>query len=128
MTEAVAPAVAEGVAVAALRAGLAARSDTAHVAQKVPATRPPRMCRVSLIDTTTVTPIHHRSVLLVECWAATEAEALTLARRAFGVLVALEDAANVAEVEVDGLVYYPDPDAGPRYQFTAALTLEGELI
>lgn len=128
MAEALAPVDAEGFAVAQLRAGMTARGDTATVATKVPTTRPARMVRVSLADTYAVTLGHFGSALLVECWAPTEAAAGQLARRAYGILRALADHDQVVGIEeVGGIVNFPD-EVGPRYQFTLALHMGGELV
>ncbi|MFC5789669.1 hypothetical protein ACFPPE_07350 [Agromyces tardus] len=129
MAEPVAPLDAELVAVTALKAGLTARSDTAKVGTKVPNPRPLRMCRVSLVDSPQRTHIHFGAVLLVECWDTTELAAGQLARRAYGILSALADTDPVVDVnEVGGIANFPDPDVGPRYQFTLELTLRGELV
>lgn len=128
MAEALAPPDAEAFAVAELRAGMTARGDTATVSVKVPTTRPPRMVRVSLVGTFDTTLAHFGSSLLVECWAPTEAAAGLLARRAYGILRALEDHERVLDFEdVGGVVSFPD-EVGPRYQFTISLLMNGEIV
>lgn len=129
VAEPVAPIDAEALAVDALLAGLAVRSDTAAVGTKVPKVRPPRMCRVSLVDTVKVTAVHFAASLLVECWDTTESAASLLARRAYAILSATADeGAVVAADEVGGVVNFADPDVGPRYQFTMQLTIHGDLL
>lgn len=130
MAETVAPIDAEGLAVTVLKAGLVGRGDTAKVGTKVPPQRPPRMCRVSLVDTTRVSLVHFAASLLVECWdSAGEQAALLLARRAYAILAGYADEGAVVAVdEVGGIVSFPDPDVGPRYQFTMQLTVHGDLL
>ncbi|WP_342800973.1 hypothetical protein [Nocardia sp. No.11] len=130
MAEPVAPADAEGLAVAAVKAGLAARSDTAYVGTRVPRERPARMCRVSLVGQAKVTLVHFAASLLVECWDTTEAAALLLAQRAYAILAATADEGTIVAVdEVGGIVNFPDPDINsPRYQFTMQLTIHGDLL
>lgn len=131
MAEPVAPIDAEALVITALKTGFTSRGDAAKVGTKVPATRPPRMCRVSLVGTNRVTLAHFAASLLVECWdEAGEAAALLLARRAYAILAATADAGSVVAVdEVGGIVNFPDLDtSSPRYQFTLQLTIHGELI
>lgn len=131
VAEPVAPGDAEGLAVAAIKAGLTARGDTAKVATKVPAARPSRMCRVSLVGHAQVTLVHFAASILVECWdAAGESAALLLARRAYAILAATADEGAVVAVdEVGGIVNFPDSEIdSPRYQFTMQLTIHGELL
>lgn len=129
VAEPVAPIDAEVLAVDALLAGLAARGDTAAVGTKVPKIRPARMCRVSLVDTVKVTLAHFAASLLVECWDTTDSAASLLARRAYAILAATADeGAVVAADEVAGVVNFPDPDVGPRFQFTMQLTIHGDLL
>lgn len=133
MAEVVAPVDAEALLTTHLVGAFAARSITASVASRVPSSRPDRMVRVSLADTQQQTPGHFYSRLIVECWAPTEAEASQLARTAYGLTLALEgeDSGSeyIAAVEpVGGPVHFPEPDVGPRYQFTVDLLISGEVI
>ncbi|MBF6133510.1 hypothetical protein IU501_10915 [Nocardia otitidiscaviarum] len=133
MAELVAPPDVEAWLVTALRTAYAARGETATVATKVPADRPARMTRVSLVDTVPIEVAHFAVPVLVECWAATTAAASELARTTYALVRAMEgtDTAGmwVAAVgTVGGVAYLPDLDAGPRYQFTVQFTVGGELI
>lgn len=132
VAEIVAPPDVEAALVAAVRVAYAARGETARVATKVPATRPPRMTRISLVDTVPLGPGHFMVPMLVECWAADGPSASELARVTYGLICAMEgeDAGDmfVAAVEtVGGIAPLPD-ETGPRYQFTIQLTISGELI
>ncbi|MGW3545895.1 hypothetical protein ACWDNI_35885 [Nocardia niigatensis] len=133
MAEVIAPADAESVVVAGLKAAYVGRGETAKVGTKVPNPMPPRMTRISLAGTHRQTIGHFYGSILVECWAATEVEASALARTTYALLFAMdgEDVAghHIANVtEVGGVVNFPDLDAGPRYQFVADLLISGELI
>lgn len=133
MTEAVAPVDAEALLVAHLLAEFAARSIAAEVGTRVPNPRPDRMVRVSLADTLQQTSAHFYSRLIVECWAPTEVEASQLARIAYALTLALEGEDSGSEYVADvqaaaGPVHFPEPDVGPRYQFTVDLLVRGELI
>lgn len=128
MAEAIAPADAEALLVAHLAAVLAV-----PVATRVPNPRPPSMVRLSLADTTRQTAAHFYSRLIVECWAPTEPAAAALARTAYAHTVALEGEDAGADwvgdvVEVGGPANFPEPEVGPRYQFTVDLLISGELI
>lgn len=133
MTEAVAPVDAEALLVGHLLAEFASRSIVADVRTRVPNPRPERMVRVSLADTQQQTPAHFYSRLIVECWAPTEVDASQLARTAYALTLALEGEDIGGEYVTDvqaaaGPVHFPEPDVGPRYQFTVDLLISGEVI
>lgn len=133
MAEVVAPPDTESVYVTYLMAEFASRSETARVSTNVPKIRPARMVRVSLIGTTRLTRGHFYSRLLVECWATTEPEAAALALLAYALTGALEGetvgGVFVADVTtVGGPANHPEPEIGPRYQFTVDLLISGEVI
>jgi hypothetical protein len=123
----------EAFYVAYMKAQFASRSETARVATKVPPVRPDRMVRVSLIGTVRQTLVHFYSRLLVECWAESETEAAELAMLAYALTNALEGEVSGGEfvsqvVTVGGPANNPDPDVGPRYQFTVDLLMTGAVI
>lgn len=132
VAEVVAPPDSEAMYVSHLAASFAERSETARVATSVPKIRPDRMVRVSLIDTVRQTPVHFHSQLLVECWAPAETAAGDLARLAFALTNAMEgetySGVFICEVDTGGVANFPDPDVGPRYQFTADLLVRGGVI
>jgi hypothetical protein len=133
MAEAVAPIDAEALMVSHLTAQLATRGITATVATRVPNPRPTHMVRISLADTLRQTLGHFYSRVIVECWAPTEVEASTLARTAYGVVTAMEGEDTATDwvagvVTVGGPVNFPEPEVGPRYQFTADVLTRGELV
>lgn len=133
MAETIAPIDAEELLVAHLSTVLDARGISVAVRTRVPNPRPPRMIRISLADTGRQTIGHFSSRLIVECWSPTEVEAATLARTAYAETMALagEDTAAywVADVvDVGGPVNFPEPEVGPRYQFTVDILSPGELI
>jgi hypothetical protein len=134
VAEAIAPPDAEALLVAHLAAELAARSITARVASRVSNPRPAgSYIRVSLADTQQQTPRHFYSRLIVECWAPSDLAAAELARTTYALTMALkgEDAGTewVGDaVQAGGPVNFPEPEVGPRYQFTVDLLIAGELI
>jgi hypothetical protein len=133
VTEVVAPPDTENAYIAYLKAEFASRSETARVSTSVPKVRPSRMVRASLIGTTRPTRGHFYSRLLVECWAPTEPEAAALALLAYALTGALEGETAgtvfIADVTtVGGPANHPEPDIGPRYQFTVDLLVDGEVI
>lgn len=132
MAEAIAPADAEAVAVAWLRARFAERSETATVATKVPPVRPARMVRISLVDTIEATLAHFYARLIFECSAPTETAAERLAARSFALMRAIEGETAADQwvgdvLTVSGPSNNPD-EVGPCYQFTLDLLLNGEVI
>lgn len=133
VAEVVAPPDTEGAYVTYLKAAFTSRNETARVGTSVPKVRPDRMVRASLIGTTRRTRGHFYSRLLVECWAPTETEAAALARLAYALTLALEgetaDGVFVADVPtIAGPANFPEPDVGPRYQFTVDLLVDGDVI
>lgn len=130
MGEVVTPVDAEALAVGYLKAELASRSDTAAVATKVANPRPVRSVRVWLAGTNRQTPVHFYARLVFECRDASPVDASQLARLAYALMKAAEGADYgavwVADVvDVSGPAYFPDPDAGPRYQFTLDVLIRG---
>ncbi|WP_280331484.1 hypothetical protein [Nocardia wallacei] len=133
MTEAVQPPDAEAVVIAYLKTQFTSRGETATVAGKVPQVRPDRMVRVSLVNTRQQTPGHFYASVLVECWDVTNPAASALARKAYAILCAIEGDDTVSDwvpdvVTVGGPANFPDPDVGPRYQFTLDLLMSGDVI
>ncbi len=133
MAEVVAPPDVEAAAVAYLATAFSARGETAYVGTKVPRTRPARMVRVQQIGTTRPTRGHFAVRLLIECWAATEPATSGLCRLAYALAGAAEGetlgGVFVADVvTVGGPANFPEPDVGPRYQFTVDLFVDGEVI
>lgn len=133
MAEVVAPPDIEAAYVTYLKAQFVSRSETARVATKVPTVRPDRMVRVSLLPGARHTRGHFYCRLLVECWAATETAAGGLARLAYALTGALEGETAggvfVADVVTVGSpANFPEPNVGPRYQFTIDLLVDGEVI
>jgi hypothetical protein len=112
----------EAAAIPFLRTGLGALAD--KVAQKVPATMPAKMVRVSLTGGSRRDIASDAAQLTVECWAADEPTASNLARTAqalmFSAAGSVVGSLWVRRVEsVGGVQFFPDPDtAKPRYQFT----------
>ena len=133
VAETIAPVDVEALVIDALTAAYAGRGETAKVSTRVPSTRPPRMTRISLVNTFRQTPTHFGCSILVECWAPTEKAASALARTTYALLFALDgedvDGRHVVGVtEVGGVVSFQDETGAPRYQFTVELLIRGELI
>ncbi|MGW6121504.1 hypothetical protein ACWFRF_20850 [Nocardia sp. NPDC055165] len=133
MAEVVASPDVETAFVAYLVSAYSGRGETAYVGTKVPRTRPARMTRVQQIGTTRPTRGHFSVRLLVECWAATEPAASGLCRLTYALAGATEGetlgGVFVADVvTVGGPANFPEPDIGPRYQFTVDLFVDGEVI
>lgn len=133
VVEVVAPPDIEKAYVAHLKTAFAGRSETAWVGTKVPTQRPDRRVRVSLLPGTKHTRGHFYCRVLVECSAPTETAAGDLARLTYALTCALEgeDAASVFiadVVTVGSPANFPEPGVGPRYQFTADLLVDGEVI
>lgn len=133
MAEVVAPPDPEKAFVAYLSARFAERSETATVATRVPKVRPSRMVRTQLIGVTRPTRGHFVVRLLVECSAPTESAACALCLLTYALAGALEGETTggmfVADVvTVGGPANLPEPDVGPRYQFTVDLFIDGEVI
>ncbi|RBO82069.1 hypothetical protein [Nocardia puris] len=133
MAEVVAPPDTEAAYVAYLLSAFSGRGETATVATKMPRARPARMVRVQQVDVDRTTRGHFAARLLVECWAPDEVAAATLARLAYALTGALEGeeigGVFVADVvTVGGPANHPEPDVGPRYQFTVDLLVSGDTI
>lgn len=99
---------------------------TPPVSTRVPNPRPASFVRVQVIGGEVPNVALDGPRLLVECWAANQSAAWSLARQAWSA-VAETRAAWAGEVWVSSVdlsrpVNLPDPDtASPRYQFTADL-------
>lgn len=126
---------AEAVGVAFLKAELATRSDTAKVATKIPAIRPPRLVKVTRTGGLRRNLMTDSAQLTFECWDVAEAEAAALSRVVRAIIhaapqLSLPLGAQCSRVqEVGGPVSFPDPDTAlPRYQFTASLDFRGSII
>lgn len=116
---------AEAAAIPFLRTGLGALAD--KVAQKVPATMPAKMVRVSVTGGSRRDVASDTAQLTVECWAPDEPTASNLARTAQALMLSAAGSVIgslwVRHVgSVGGVQFFPDPDtAKPRYQFTVRL-------
>ena len=130
MPEVLAPANAEALVVADLKAQYAARSMTAVVGTEIRNTRPPLFTKVILAGGGS-SYVSTAPMLIVECWAPTKIEAWNLSE----VTVALVDSiwerlgicSGVTHVGNPG--FQPDPDSGtPRYVFTKVLHLRKHAL
>lgn len=125
---------AESVVVAFLKAQLTARSDEAKVGTKVPAVRPARLVRVSRTGGILRNLVTDSPQLTFECWDANEVAASDLCKLVRAIIHAAPQLTLTGAVcnrvqEVGGPVSFPDPDtSNPRYQFTAALDLQGAVL
>jgi hypothetical protein len=131
MTEVVAFPDAEAVVVAYLRAALSARGDTVRVSTKIPATRPPRLVRVTRVGGARRNVSQDDATVVVECWAADTDGASELARTCRALLGAMEVPAAFVpqDGEVSGPQFFPDPlTSDPRYQFTVIVRLRAQLL
>lgn len=121
----------EAVVVAFLKAQLAARSDAAVVATKVPAVRPARLVKVTRTGGIKRNLVTDSAQVTLECWDANGSAASALCGLVRSIVHAAPQlvvpGALVTRVqEVGGPVYFPDPDTSyPRYQFTVALDVRG---
>ena len=99
------------------------------VSTRVPNPRPASFVRVQRTGGAEQNLVQERPVVLVECWAATDAAAWALASTAWGALQGRGDKTS-GSVEftpsttgaLSSPVNYPDPStSSARYQFTAEL-------
>lgn len=103
---------------------LSARMDAAT---KIPNPRPPKHVRVTSAGGTGRNLIQDEPRLLIESWAAADAEAFDQSRLAHGLLWAAQHSFLAPGVWVSGVnltvpANFPDPDTRmPRYQFVAQL-------
>jgi hypothetical protein len=99
---------------------------TPPVSTRVPNPRPASHVRVQVVGGTVDNIAFESPRLLVECWAATQAAAVALARQAWAQVQATRGtfvgAAFILSTNLSRPVGFPDPDTtSPRYQFTADL-------
>lgn len=116
-----APVDIEGAFVTFLNAEL-----TPPVSTRVPNPRPASHVRVQVVGGDVLNVAMESPRLLVECWAASQGAAVTLARQAWAHIQASRHtfvgSAFVLSTNLSRPVNFPDPDTtSPRYQFTADL-------
>lgn len=101
------------------------------VASRVPNPRPVQFVRVNRVGGTRRNLVTDRPMVVVEAWAATEAEAAALGELARAHVFALAQTTVGGEwvrsvTEVGGLQSFPDPvSEAPRYQFTVQINTRG---
>lgn len=134
MTEVVAFLDAEALGVAYLRHELGSRSDTAHIATRIPKSRPQRLIRITRTGGVRRDEITDEPHLTFECWDTSSEKASDLARMARALMWALPNTEPFGHMvrnvdELGGPVYFEDPDTDlPRYQFTVTLNVRGETV
>lgn len=125
---------AAALAIGFLADALDAQGDSAAVSQDVPDPRPARFVTVTRGGGVRHTLVSDAATLLVECWAATSADAHDLAqmsRALLGSMVgSVVDGVQVYRVdEVGGPQQLPDPlSEQPRYVFTLSAHFRGAAV
>lgn len=127
MTETIAFPDVETLLVGYLKAQLAARSDTATVATKVPNPRPRRLVRLLRAGGARKNLVIDSPTVVVECWDADETAAAELVRLVRALIWAMPGTSGVYRVgEFAGPASQPDPESGsPRYVFTVSVDVRG---
>lgn len=130
MGEILAPAPAEAVLVADLKAQYAARSVTAGVGTRIRDPRPPLFTKVILAGGGDEY-VASSPMLIVECWGPTETAAWDLASLTVALVNSLPERVGICSgiTHVGSPVNQPDPDSNtPRYVFTKVLHLRKHAI
>ena len=132
MIEAVGFRDAEALAVAYLRERLG--SAEIYTATRIPTPRRARMVKVTRTGGIRRDEVTDVPQLTIECWDLDDADAYDLARLTRAYLWALPGSEPHGHLvrwvdEIGGPTYLEDPDTSlPRYQFTVAVEIRGEVI
>lgn len=98
------------------------------VSSRVPNPRPAKFVRCIVTNTNRRSIGHAEIVIVVECWAATEADADQLAAAAYAIAAAFDTPTAYVPEDARGTVYGPyasdDPDSGtPRRVFAVSMNV-----
>jgi hypothetical protein len=119
------------VIVTFLKAQYTARSETAGVGTRLPATTPARFTRVRVMGGRRSDLVRYASVVVFECYGSTDVAACDLARLTEALVQSMEDQVNSCTrvVDIGGLVDQPDPDSNnPRWVFTKQIWLRSTVL
>jgi hypothetical protein len=114
-----------------LRAALVAAGRAVPVVSRIPNPRPAAFIRVQRTGGPEVMPMVDGAQVTVDCWAATDADAMDIAREARRLIKNMEGTVQSGEsvhrvVEVGGPQDFPDPvSAAPRATFTVQVQIRG---
>lgn len=119
------------VIVSFLKGQYTARSETAGVGTRLPATTPAKFTRVRVMGGRRSDMVRYASVVVFECYGTTDMIACGLARLTEALVHSMEDQVNSCTrvVDVGGLMDQPDPDSNtPRYVFTKQIYLRSTVL
>jgi hypothetical protein len=130
MGEILAPADAEAVLIADLKAQYVAHSVSASVGTKIRDPRPTLFTKVILAGGGS-SYVYNSPMLIVECWGPTEAQAWELAALTVALVESISERVGICSgyTHVGDPVNQPDPESGsPRYVFTKVLHLRKHAL